>query len=100
VFHLAALYAACDTPGHYLTSGKSAACCAYEQIAMARPALDDGNAPRPCCVCIFVVTLLDRTSLLAASISGLCTHDNTVFRPPNPMNWQAHSAVYSSSQIR
>gem|GEM_PF-2599608 len=67
---------------------------------MARPALSDDNAPRPRFVYTFIVTLLDCASLLAASISGLCPHDNAIFRLPNPMNWQAHSAVYSSSQIR
>jgi hypothetical protein len=60
---------------------------------MARPALGDDNAPRPRFVYTFIVTLLDCASLLAASISGLCPHDNTVFRPPNPVILQTHSAV-------
>jgi hypothetical protein len=60
---------------------------------MARPALGDNNAPRPRFVYTFIVTLLDCASLLAASISGLCPHDNTVFRPPNPVILQTHSAV-------
>jgi len=60
---------------------------------MARPALGDDNAPRPRFMCPFIVILLDRASLLAASISGLCPHDNTVFCPPNPVIRQTHSAV-------
>jgi len=60
---------------------------------MARPALDDNNAPRPRFVYTFIVTLLDCASLLAASISGLCPHDDTVFRSPNPVIRQTHSAV-------
>jgi hypothetical protein len=60
---------------------------------MARPALSDDNAPRPRFVYTFIVTLLDCDSLLAASISGLYPHDDTVFRLPNPVIRQTHSAV-------
>jgi len=60
---------------------------------MARLALDGNNAPRLRSVCPFFVILLDRATLLAASISGLYPHDDTVFRSPNPVIRQTHSAV-------